>query len=95
VTEIRWLRRATASFEREIDYIAARNPEAAKRVARRIDDAVQMLADFPRAGRPGRIPGIRELVITGTPYIVPYRLRADIVVVLRVFHSMRRWPEAF
>jgi len=95
VIEIRWLRRATASFNREIDYIAARNPEAARRVAKRIEDAVERLSMFPEAGRVGRIDGTRELVVTGTPYIVPYRLKTDRVEIIRVFHGMRRWPEAF
>ena len=95
MTEIRWLRKATASFNREIDYVAARNPEAARRLARRIENAVERLSIFPESGRPGRIAGTRELVVTGTPYIVPYRVKADRVEILRVFHAMRRWPEAF
>jgi toxin ParE1/3/4 len=34
-------------------------------------------------------------VVSGTPYIVPYRLRADRVEVLRVLHAARKWPERF
>ncbi len=46
-------------------------------------------------GRAGRVPGTRELVISGTPYIVPYRVRGGAVEVLRVFHAARRWPTEF
>ncbi len=46
-------------------------------------------------GRAGRVPGTRELLIPGTPYIIPYRVRAGAVEILRVFHAARRWPERF
>ena len=46
-------------------------------------------------GRPGRVPGTRELVIPGTPYIVPYRVQGEAIQILRVYHSARRWPESF
>jgi hypothetical protein len=31
-----------------------------------------------------------ELVIPGTPYVVPYRVRAGEIEVLRVFHAARK-----
>jgi len=43
----------------------------------------------------GRVPGTRELVVTGTPYIVAYRVRDETVEILRVFHAARKWPERF
>ena len=33
-------------------------------------------------GRFGRIPGTRELIVPGLPYIVPYRIRDEIVEIL-------------
>ena len=69
-------------------------PLAARKTALRIIEAVEtMIPDNPRAGRPGRLPGTRELVISGTPYIVPYRLRSGTIEILRVFHGARRWPD--
>jgi plasmid stabilization system protein ParE len=44
-------------------------------------------------GRAGRVTGTRELVVAGTPYIVPYRVRVEAVEILRVFHAARKWPE--
>ena len=29
-------------------------------------------------GRAGRVAGTRELVVTGTPYIAPYRVRTEV-----------------
>jgi toxin ParE1/3/4 len=89
---VRWLRIALANLEAEADYIAEDNPAAADRLIQRIMRAVNLLAKNPAMGRPGRIPGTRELIIGDTPYIVPYRVRADAVEVLRVFHAARKWP---
>jgi toxin ParE1/3/4 len=46
-------------------------------------------------GRAGRVTGTRELVIPNTPFIVPYRGKGEMVIILRVFHAARRWPESF
>jgi toxin ParE1/3/4 len=62
---------------------------AAARMVERMPSAVDQLASHPALGRLGRVPGTRELVISGTPYIVPYRVRSDTVEVLRVFHGGR------
>jgi toxin ParE1/3/4 len=77
-------------------YIEQDDPAAAQRVALHIIRNVETLLPGNREmGRPGRVPGTRELVIPKTPFIVPYRLVGDTIQVLRIFHSARRWPEAF
>jgi plasmid stabilization system protein ParE len=90
---IRWLRKALQNLTSEADYIARDDPAAAARTAVRIFEAVEQLVMFPALGRPGRVVGTRELVVTGTPYIIPYRVRGDQVEILRVFHAARKWPE--
>ena len=57
--------------------------------------ATGLLARNPAMGRPGRVPGTRELVIPNTPYILPYRVRANAVEILRVFPATRKWPTHF
>ena len=89
---IRWLRIALANLDAEAEYIARDNPAAADRIVTAISDAVGRLNKHPARGRPGRVTGTRELVVPGTPYIVPYRIRGNVVEVLRVFHAARRWP---
>ena len=77
-------------------YIAKDDPAAAQRVALRIVESVEMLlSENPDVGRPGRVPGTRGLVISRTPFIVPYRVRGQRIQVLRVYHGARRWPERF
>jgi toxin ParE1/3/4 len=51
-----------------------------------------MLEKFPLIGRQGRVTGTRELVLRKTPFIVVYRVRADIVEILLVLHAAQNWP---
>jgi toxin ParE1/3/4 len=75
-------------------YIERDDPAAARKTALRIIEAVETLIPAnPKVGRPGRVPGTRELVIAGTPFVVPYRLREGRIEVLRIFHGARRWPD--
>ena len=77
-------------------YIEQDNPAAARRIALHIFHTVEMLlGDNPEMGRPGRVPGTRELVIPKTPFVVPYRLVGRTIQILRVFHGARRWPDSF
>jgi toxin ParE1/3/4 len=77
-------------------YIAEDDPAAAQRVALHIAHNVEtLLPTNPQIGRPGRVPGTRELAIPKTPFIVPYRIIDGTVEVLRVYHGARRWPERF
>lgn len=91
--EIRWLDDALADVTEIYRYISADDPRAAARIVARIQSSMRLLASLPHRGRPGRWPGTRELVIPRTPYIVPYRVTSDLIEILRVFHSARRWPE--
>lgn len=93
--QVRWLRRALVDLDEEASYVAAENPIAARMVVERVLQAVAMLSEQPALGRPGRIPGTRELVVSKTRYLVPYRVQGDVVEVLRVFHTSRRPPNSW
>jgi len=90
---IRWLRKALRNLEEEASYIAKDDPRAARQVATRIFDAVDQLLEHPAAGRAGRVPGTRELIVRNTRYILPYRVRGDTIEILRLFHASRRLPK--
>ena len=92
---VKWLRVALANLNAEAEYIAEDNPAAARRVVQKIFRAVDLLKQNPAMGRAGRVAGTRELIVTDTPYIVPYRVRGDAVEILRVFHAARKWPGKF
>lgn len=73
--------------------IAVDNPTAATRMIERIRAAVLRLTASPALGRPGRVAGTRELVIPHTPYIVPYRVKNDVVQIITILHCAQRWPD--
>jgi toxin ParE1/3/4 len=88
-----WRPRAVGDLVELRSYIAEENPIAAASVAMRIGQTVDRLRRFPEMGRPGRVPGTRELVIPGTSYIAAHAIARDEVVILAVIHAARRWPD--
>jgi toxin ParE1/3/4 len=86
-----WSPEAVDDLVALLAYIAQDDPAAAQRVALHILRNVEtLLPTSPEMGRPGRVPGTRELVIPRTPYIVPYRLVGKTIQILCVFRSARR-----
>ncbi len=71
-------------------YVARDKPEAAERLAMRIVAVVEALSKHPYLGRAGAEPGIRELVIGGTPYIVLYRVQGQRVTISTLWHGAQR-----
>jgi len=92
--KVRWTRLAIADLDAAYEYISTDDPAAALRVISRIEGAVSGLSRHPEAGRAGRIKGTRELVISGTPYVIPYRYRRDAIQILAVLHGARKWPKS-
>ncbi len=90
---VKWLKKALSNLNKQAEYIAQDNPQAAIIVVQRIKESVNLLKENPSLGRPGRIEGTRELVIDKTSYIVPYRVCNNRVEILRVFHTSRKPPK--
>ena len=90
---VKWLRKALRNLDEEASYIATDNAAAARLVVARVLDAVALLTEQPGLGRPGRVPGTRELIVAKTRYLVPYRVRGDAIEILRVFYTSRRLPD--
>lgn len=93
--QVRWLRRALRSLEREAAYLAQENPQAAAALVVEADEFTRLLSRHPDMGRPGRVPGTRELVLPHFPYVIPYRVREQRVEILHVLHTSRKWPPGF
>jgi toxin ParE1/3/4 len=90
---LEWSAFAQSDRDAIFDYVEADSPRGAIAVDNRIQEQAETLAQFPNSGRPGRIEGTRELVISRTPYIVAYRITENTVRILRVLHGARRWPD--
>jgi toxin ParE1/3/4 len=89
-----WSPRAIRHLVAIRKYIEKDSEGNAALIAARIFDAVAILRTQPQMGRPGRLTGTRELVVSGTPYIVPYRVRRERLELLAVFDGRRQWPRS-
>ena len=86
-------------YERDVlDYLDKQGDSAVRRVRADIERTLQVLAQRP-VGRPGRISGTYEKSVVGQPYIVAYTLLPrddgdpDDILILRIIHTARDWPE--
>ncbi|HLK07190.1 MAG TPA: type II toxin-antitoxin system RelE/ParE family toxin [Candidatus Angelobacter sp.] len=92
--KIRWTQSASDDLKSVHEYLSEHAPSQADMIVDRIFAGIDVLEQYPNLGRQGRLNGTRELVITGTPFIVFYRLRKSQVEILGVLHAARKWPDA-
>lgn len=90
--QVVWLDKAIHDLIMIKAYIQADNPAASKKVGRTITEIATLLAQQPEMGRLRPCGKVRELIIPGLPYILPYRIRKKDVQILRVLHTSRKWP---
>jgi addiction module RelE/StbE family toxin len=91
---IRWMPQAADDLQAIFDFISRDSPHYARLVVERLVSAVDVLAEFPLAGR--RIPerqqeDLRELV--RPPYRIVYRVHSEAVHILTIFRSSRPIPD--
>jgi addiction module RelE/StbE family toxin len=90
--QVRWTTPAAQDLEEITLYIQRDSESAARAVAKSLFDAANSLDLLPSRGRVGRIPGTRELVVPGLPYIVLYEVADTAVQILHIYHGARNWP---
>lgn len=88
-----WTIRASLDRKQIREYIAEDNPAAALALDELISEKGSRLVDHPGLGRPGRVPGTRELVVHQN-FILIHDTAGDRVRILRVLHAARQWPPA-
>ena len=89
--KIVWTGPARQDLRKIFEYIAEENPRAARTLLAEIKEHVTVLQNNPQLGRNGRVEGTRELVLTGTHYLLPYRIKKQQIQILSVFHTSREW----
>ena len=82
-----WRRGAEEQLRSQLKYLRSLNPHAAKRMRARIKQRLARLTHAPFTGRPSRRADVRELVITGTPYVAVYEVTGDTIAILQFFHG--------
>lgn len=76
-----------------IEFISLDNPIAAIHMDELFAEAALRLEEHPLIGKPGRIPGTRE-VIPHANYRLIYEVQDDQVRILALVHTARLWPTA-
>lgn len=87
-----WTRAAIRDLTHMREYIARENPDAARETALKVIDAAERILQFPEVGRVGRANGIRELIVSGTRYLIVYRMKKKAIHFVRVLHGSQEWP---
>ena len=90
--KLRWTPRAVADLEEISDYLAAASPQAWEHLLQRVEQLTETILDFPLMGKAGLVPGTREFVLSGTPYILVFQLKGDSVVIVSVRDGRMRLP---
>ena len=90
---LEWTEEANAARFAQLDYIALDKPAAAIDMDGRIERQTGLLLDQPDLGRKGRVKGMRELAITGSPFIAVYRVMGERIQIFRLLHGAQQWPE--
>ena len=90
---VEWDPSATAKLvEYVVDYAERYDPVVAYRVFDEVQERAELLDAQPGIGRPGRVQGTREFVVTGTPFILVYQTEGTTIRILRVLHGHQQWP---
>jgi plasmid stabilization system protein ParE len=89
--QVRWSEAALQDIGRLSDFLAAKNPEAARRAIQTIRRGVKALTTHPEIGRPveGMLPEFREWIIEfgQGAYVALYHFDGRRVVVLAIRHG--------
>ncbi|WP_256376542.1 type II toxin-antitoxin system RelE/ParE family toxin [Xenorhabdus sp. KK7.4] len=88
---LEWKPMALADREQIMEYIAQDNPQAAIALDDEFEASAERACLQPEMYKPGRVKGTREIVVR-PHYILVYRVKRDILMVLRVLHAAQQWP---
>ncbi len=91
MTVLFWTGEALRDRDAIYDHIETDNPPAKLALDELFSEKAARLVDHPALGRPGRVAGKRELVVSSS-FILVYDLAGVQVRVLRVLHAARQWP---
>lgn len=87
------LTKAAVRDLREVQlHIAADSEEAAVQVVLRLERAISLIGERPTIGRPTSEPTVREWSVPGLAFLIPYRIAADAIEIIRIFHTSRMRP---
>jgi len=90
--QLQWTARAESDQEKLIAYITQDSPTPALSQLDEIQGQTDLLANYSKLDRLGRVKGTRELVVNRTSFIIVYRIKGRAVQILWVLHGAQQWP---
>jgi toxin ParE1/3/4 len=88
--KVRYTRRSRADLVGILDYLSTQNPQGARNVGRALEKTIEMIAEFPNAGRKSGEQDTRVLPVGRYPYLVYWGVEAGEVVIVHIRHAARR-----
>ena len=88
---IDWTVAAESDLDEIVRYIAEDSVANAIAFDERVQERVELLAQFPDSGKLGRVSGTRELISPRDRYRVIYEVQANTVSILRIIHGGQNW----
>ena len=89
---LKWSSEAQRDYYDQIGYIAERNFPAARKIQNRVSKSIELLRLHPEIGRPGRVEGTRELIVSGAPLIVIYSFADNCIVIIGILNTYMDYP---
>ena len=90
---IEWRPRALLRFDVLLSEVGERDPQAAGALGHEVTEKIAFALHSPYMHpRSSRVPGAREIEVTGN-YLVPYRVTPEGIQVLDVVHAQRNGPD--
>jgi len=88
---INWSLNAKEDYKNALHYLMENNLLAAAEIADKIEGSIKLLSQNPFMRRKSDLKNTRELVIPQTNYIVIYRVEAEDVEILQIYHVKQHW----
>jgi len=88
--KVRYTPRARSDLRSIIEYIAERNPAGARNVKHALDRTMELIEQFPQAGRRVDEQNTRVLPVGRYPYLIYWAVENGEAFILHIRHGARR-----
>jgi toxin ParE1/3/4 len=88
--KLRYTLRGAAELDRMLNYIETQSPQGAHHVQARIKVIIELLLQYPSAGRLTSKAGLRRMIVSPYPFLIFYRATETEIVIHGVRHTARR-----
>ncbi|MGB6538775.1 MAG: type II toxin-antitoxin system RelE/ParE family toxin [Xanthobacteraceae bacterium] len=88
--KVEYTPRAREDLVAILSYIEQRSPQGARNVARGFYRTIELIGEFPQAGRVAGEQATRALPVGHYPYVIYWNVEGDRVWIVHIRHTARR-----